>query len=78
MLGNEMSDALWERLHERMSGDTCPGCRQTLDRRHIELQPVENRVRVKCLRCGYTYLDSGSGILLDVNDSDDSHEFDQS
>ncbi|MGM0557947.1 MAG: hypothetical protein ACQEVA_16295 [Myxococcota bacterium] len=75
MLGDEISDALWERLHARMSGDTCPGCRQRLDRAHIELQPVEGRVQVKCLRCDYTYLDNGNGVLTDVENPDISQEF---
>ncbi len=76
MLGDEISDVLWDRLYSKLSGNTCPGCRQKLDREHIDLQPCERRVRVKCLRCGYMYLDNGNGVVLDISDADLSQDID--
>jgi hypothetical protein len=75
MLGDEISDGLWDRLYSKLSGDTCPGCRQKLDRRHLEIQPCEDRVLVKCRRCGYAYLDNGNGVIIDINESDMSQTF---
>ena len=76
MLGDEMSDTLWSRLYSKLSGDTCPGCRRPLERERIELQPCESRVLVKCLRCGYTYLDNGHGVLLDVGEASEDESSD--
>lgn len=68
MLGDEISDALWDRLYTRMSGDTCPSCRQKLDRQHVDLQPCEDRVRVKCCHCDYVYMDNGNGVISDIDE----------
>lgn len=64
MRADSIPDDLWRRLSERLSGRTCPGCLRSLTRPCVDLQPFDRRVRVKCLRCGYLYVDAGNGVVV--------------
>jgi hypothetical protein len=57
MLGDELSDAIWTTLSERMQTTQCPGCEQTLERPHVSLQPLDKRLFIICTRCRYAFFD---------------------
>lgn len=52
MLGDEISETLWDRLSIHIRGNICRGCNQPYEREMLHVQPVDDTyVFVRCLNC---------------------------
>jgi len=52
MLGDEISEPLWERLSTYVEGEKCRGCGRPYQRNSLHVQPIDDRcVFVRCLHC---------------------------
>jgi hypothetical protein len=65
MRGDELWDAMWERLSERLHVPDCPGCGEPLRRCSIHLQPVDERLFVICDGCDYRFFDDSPYSPID-------------
>jgi RNase P subunit RPR2 len=68
MLGDELSDTIWNTLSQRMQTTICPGCDAPLERAHISLQPVDERLYVICTLCKYAFFDDAPNQAHPLDD----------